>query len=86
MQNLCLKADFLMSAVTASSTLAVATEAAKHLQPGSLFLDLNSASPGTKKEAAQVVEAAGGRYMEAGPGRTTWMPCWRSAAPIDPAS
>lgn len=66
MQNLCSKANFLISAVTASSTLAVATEAAKHLQPGSLYLDLNSASPGTKKEAAQVIEAAGGQYVEAG--------------------
>ena len=66
MQDLCAKADFLISAVTASSTLAVATEAAKYLQPGSRFLDLNSASPGTKKEAAQVIEAAGGRYVEAG--------------------
>ena len=66
MQNLCLNADFLISAVTASSTLAVAAEAARYLQPGSLFLDLNSASPGTKKEAAQVIEAAGGQYVEAG--------------------
>ncbi len=66
MQDLCGRSDFLISAVTASSTLAVAAEAAKHLQSGSLFLDLNSASPGTKKAAAQVIEAAGGRYVEAG--------------------
>ncbi len=66
MQDLCGRSDFLISAVTASSTLAVAAEAAKYLQSGSLFLDLNSASPGTKKAAAQVIEAAGGRYVEAG--------------------
>ena len=31
-----------------------------------MFLDLNSASPGTKKQAAARIEAAGGRYVEAG--------------------
>ncbi len=66
MQELCAKADFLISAVTASSTLAVAQEAARHLRRGALFLDLNSASPGTKQQAAQAIEAAGGQYVEAG--------------------
>ena len=66
MQGLCAQADFLISAVTASNTLAVATEAAAHLKPGTLFLDLNSASPGTKQRAAKVIEAAGGHYVEAG--------------------
>ena len=31
-----------------------------------MFLDLNSASPGTKQQAAKLIEAAGGRYVEAG--------------------
>jgi 3-hydroxyisobutyrate dehydrogenase-like beta-hydroxyacid dehydrogenase len=66
MQALCLQADWLISAVTASNTLAVATEAAHHLRPGTLFLDLNSASPGTKQQAAKLIEAAGGHYVEAG--------------------
>ena len=66
MQDLCARADFLISAVTASNTLAVASEAAAHLKPGTLFLDLNSASPGTKQQAAKVIEAAGGQYVEAG--------------------
>ncbi len=66
MQDLCARADFLISAVTASNTLAVATEAAAYLKPGALFLDLNSASPGTKQQAAKVIEAAGGQYVEAG--------------------
>lgn len=66
MQMLCAKADFLISAVTASNTLAVAQEAAQHLRPGTLFLDLNSASPGTKQQAAAAIEAAGGHYVEAG--------------------
>jgi 3-hydroxyisobutyrate dehydrogenase-like beta-hydroxyacid dehydrogenase len=66
MQDLCVKADFLISAVTASNTLAVAKEAASRLKPGALFLDLNSASPGTKQRAAKAIEAAGGHYVEAG--------------------
>ena len=66
MQALCQQADWLISAVTASNTLAVAREAAANLKPGTLFLDLNSASPGTKQQAAKLIEAAGGHYVEAG--------------------
>ena len=66
MQALCAQANWLISAVTASSTLAVAQEAAKFMKPGTLFLDLNSASPGTKQQAAKSIEAAGGHYVEAG--------------------
>ena len=65
-QVLCAQADWLISAVTASSTLAVAREAAKFIRPGTLFLDLNSASPGTKQRSAALIEAAGGSYVEAG--------------------
>ncbi|MDY7549128.1 NAD(P)-binding domain-containing protein [Glaciimonas sp. CA11.2] len=49
---LCDAATLIISAVTASNTLAVAQEAARHIRPGTLFLDLNSASPGTKRQAA----------------------------------
>ena len=66
MQALCAQADWLISAVTASNTLAVAQEAAKFIKPGTLFLDLNSASPGTKQQASEAIEAAGGQYVEAG--------------------
>jgi 3-hydroxyisobutyrate dehydrogenase-like beta-hydroxyacid dehydrogenase len=63
---LCANADLVISAVTASNTLAVAEAAAPHLRAGAVFLDLNSASPGTKQQAARWVEAAGARYVEAG--------------------
>ncbi|MGX5659190.1 DUF1932 domain-containing protein [Castellaniella ginsengisoli] len=63
---LCAAADLVISAVTASNTVAVAREAAAHLRPGTVFLDLNSASPGAKREAAGLIEAAGGHYVEAG--------------------
>ncbi|MEI7786589.1 MAG: DUF1932 domain-containing protein [Betaproteobacteria bacterium] len=66
LDQLCAQAELIISAVTASNTLAVAEQAAAHLKPGSFFLDLNSASPGTKQQAAAVIEAAGGHYVEAG--------------------
>ena len=66
MQALCARADLVISAVTASNTLAVAEAAAAHIQRGAVFLDLNSASPATKQAAAARIEAAGARYVEAG--------------------
>ena len=66
MAALCQRATLLISAVTASNTLAVAEEAARHVRPGTVFLDLNSASPGTKRNAAAALEAAGAHYVEAG--------------------
>ena len=64
--GLCQRSQLILSAVTASNTLAVAREAAAHIRPGAFFLDLNSASPGTKQQAAALIDAAGGRYVEAG--------------------
>lgn len=63
---LCAGRQLIVSAVTASNTLAVAEAVAPHIAPGAFFLDLNSASPGTKQQAAQCIEARGGRYVEAG--------------------
>ena len=63
---LCGRSDLVLSAVTASNTLAVAEEAARSMKADSFFLDLNSASPGTKQRAAKVIDAAGAHYVEAG--------------------
>ena len=57
-------ADLVISAVTASQTVAVAEAAALGMKPGAYFLDFNSASPGAKIRAAGIVNAAGGRYVE----------------------
>ena len=65
-RDVCEASDLVISAVTASNTLAVAREAAPLMRRGAVFLDLNSASPGTKKACAELVEAAGGHYVEAG--------------------
>jgi 3-hydroxyisobutyrate dehydrogenase-like beta-hydroxyacid dehydrogenase len=59
------RANVVLSAVTASQALAVSAEAARAIRHGTWFLDLNSASPGTKAEGARLVDAAGGRYVEA---------------------
>ena len=66
LQALCTGTDLLISAVTASGTLAVAEAAALHIRPGMVFLDLNSASPGTKQQAARLIDATGAFYVEAG--------------------
>ena len=63
---LCGQSNLIISAVTASNTLAVAQEVARHVKAGTLFLDLNSASPGTKAQCAALIDAAGGHYVEAG--------------------
>jgi 3-hydroxyisobutyrate dehydrogenase-like beta-hydroxyacid dehydrogenase len=57
-------AELVISAVTASQTIAAAQECAGALPAGALFLDLNSASPGTKIVAAMRVTTEGGRYVE----------------------
>ncbi len=58
-------AAMIVSAVTAGSCVRAATAAAPGLSAGSWFFDLNSASPGHKREAAEIVEAVGARYVEA---------------------
>ena len=64
-RHLCLKANLIISAVTASNTLAVAQEVARTIRPGTVFLDMNSASPATKLAASRVIEDAGAQYVEA---------------------
>jgi 3-hydroxyisobutyrate dehydrogenase-like beta-hydroxyacid dehydrogenase len=66
MQALCAHSNLVISAVTASNTLAVAQEAARFIRAGAIFLDLNSASPGTKQKAAAAIDGAGAHYVEAG--------------------
>lgn len=53
--------DLVISAVTAANT----ETAAASVDPGTWFLDLNSASPQQKQRAAETVERAGSRYVEA---------------------
>jgi len=57
-------ADVVISAVTADRVQEVAGEAAKWLKPGQFFLDVNSAAPNTKAQAAKIVAASGAHYVE----------------------
>ncbi len=57
-------ADMVLSLVTADQALTAARSAAPHLKPGSLYCDMNSVSPATKRAAAALIEAAGGRYVD----------------------
>ena len=58
--------NLIVSCVTASNTLAVAKEVSQTIQPGQFFIDLNSASPGTKQACAALIDAKGAFYVEAG--------------------
>lgn len=57
-------AAVVLSLVTADQALAAAQDDAGLLDPGALWLDMNSVAPGTKRAAAQAIEAAGGRYAD----------------------
>jgi 3-hydroxyisobutyrate dehydrogenase len=58
-------AELVIVAVTAGSDLDAMRSIAAGLGHAPFVLDVNSVSPGTKREAAAIVEAAGGRYVEA---------------------
>ncbi len=58
------EAELIVSAVTASQAVPVAQACAGGIARGAFFLDFNSASPGAKCRAAQIVNASGGRYVE----------------------
>lgn len=58
-------ADVVVSAVTASDVMAVAEVARHFLARGQIFLDVNSASPETKKAAARMIAPTGAHYVEA---------------------
>jgi len=59
------EAEVIISAVTAAEDVTAARAVAPGIARGAIYLDLNSASPGQKRASAEVVEAAGGRYVEA---------------------
>jgi len=58
-------ADLVISAVTAAQIGEAARSVAPHLEPEAYFFDLNSTSPAAKQKAAGIIDAAGGRFVEA---------------------
>lgn len=57
-------AKLVLSVVTADQALAAAAEAARHISPGTIWCDLNSCAPSTKRKAAEAIGAAGGIYAD----------------------
>ena len=72
--------DLILSAVTASQAVPVAEGCAPAIKPGTWFLDFNSASPGAKTNAALLIDAAGGRYVEGAV--MTSIPPYRQKVPL----
>lgn len=66
--------EMVLSLVTADSALPAAQEYAAFLPKGAIWADCNSVAPGTKREAAAAIEAAGGCYVDVA-----------VLAPVDPA-
>lgn len=58
------RAPLVLSLVPADAALGVAREAARLLAPGTLFCDMNSVAPETKRAAARAVEEIGARYVD----------------------
>ncbi|UVO53400.1 NAD(P)-dependent oxidoreductase [Sphingomonas sp. SUN039] len=57
-------ATAVLSLVTADQALAAAKAAAPIMRPGTLYFDMNSVAPDTKRAAARAVEESGGRYVD----------------------
>jgi 3-hydroxyisobutyrate dehydrogenase-like beta-hydroxyacid dehydrogenase len=54
----------ILSLVTADQALVAAQAIAGAVAPGALYFDFNSVAPETKRRAAALIEAAGGRYVD----------------------
>jgi 3-hydroxyisobutyrate dehydrogenase-like beta-hydroxyacid dehydrogenase len=55
--------DIIVAAVTASSSLAAAQSVAPHMSGNPYYLDINSVSPGRKKDTARLLEGSA-RYVD----------------------
>ena len=57
-------AELVFCTVTADQAVVAAEAAAPHLGQDSFWCDLNSCAPSSKRRAAEIVGAAGGRYVD----------------------
>jgi 3-hydroxyisobutyrate dehydrogenase-like beta-hydroxyacid dehydrogenase len=67
-------AAMIISLVTADEALAVARDVAALIAPGTLYCDLNSVAPDTKRAGAELIDATGAHYVDVA-----------VMAPVDPA-
>ncbi len=56
--------EIVIAALTASASVDAARTAATYIKRGQYYLDINSVSPGKKREAAAIIEGAGGRFVD----------------------
>ncbi|WP_369426132.1 NAD(P)-dependent oxidoreductase [Croceibacterium aestuarii] len=68
-------ADIALCLVTADAALPAARDYAALVPEGTLWCDMNSVAPQTKRSAAEAIESAGGRYVDVA-----------VMAPVDPAA
>lgn len=54
----------ILSLVTADQAFRAAQDYAPFVLPNALWCDMNSVAPDTKRAAARIIEAAGGRYVD----------------------
>lgn len=54
----------VFSLVTADQALVAAQDSVAHITAGTWWFDCNSCSPGTKRQASEVIETAGGIYID----------------------
>lgn len=57
-------ADIVFCTVTADQAVIAATNASADLGQGSIWCDLNSCAPSSKRTSADIIETAGGRYVD----------------------
>ncbi len=60
----CNRAQAIFSLVTAEEAGRAAATAAQNPLAGALFFDCNSCAPETKRQSCEMIEAAGGRYVD----------------------
>ncbi len=57
-------ADIVVSAVTAAQSLIAAQSVAGAVRPGQVYLDINSVSPGRKRDTAALISDTGAAYVD----------------------
>ena len=57
------EADIIISAVVLKEILVAAKNVAAYLKAGQIYMDINSASPTAKREAAEIIEASGADFV-----------------------
>jgi 3-hydroxyisobutyrate dehydrogenase-like beta-hydroxyacid dehydrogenase len=60
------RSELVISAVHGDVALEVAEEAARFIDPGRMFADLNNAAPSAKKRGAEMINAKGARFVDIG--------------------